>query len=154
MQQLYVLVIVSNQSPFWIQACDSPEGLIPIAIQVIKDSKLYDAQEDGTPDTRLLAIQKWRIRTHFIFDLSNKDYDPALGHLAEQNKLPVVVAHISRRQVAYKPHPGSGERINNKDVAFFHDANGFEGTPSFIEDHILESPPVYSNPRSLSNSVP
>ncbi|CDM29650.1 unnamed protein product [Penicillium roqueforti FM164] len=113
----------------------------------------YDVQEDDTPDTRLLAIQKWRVCTLFIFDISNNYWDPTLGHLAEQNKLPVVVAHLSRRKVAYKPHPGTRERIN-KDVAFFHDANGFGGTPPFIEDHTLESPPVYSNSRSLVNSGP
>lgn len=80
---LCVLVIVSNRSSFYAQACDSSESLISITHQVIEDSKLYDAQNNDKPDTRLLAIQKYRVRIFFVFDISNKDYDAALGHIAE-----------------------------------------------------------------------
>lgn len=146
---LRVLVIVSNRSSFYTQACDSSESLISIAIQVIEDSKLYDAQNNDKPDTRLLAIQKYRVRIFFVFDISNKDYDAALAHLAEQNNLPVVVAYLSSSQIADKPHPGTRERINI-DVAFLHDANGHGATPPFFEDHTVESPPEYLNPRSLT----
>lgn len=149
---LRVLVIVSDYSPFWTQVCDSLESLIPIAMQVIKDNNLYDAKANNIPDTRLLAIQKYRVRILFVFDISNKDYDAALGHLAEQNKLPVVVVHLSSREIAYEPHPGTRERIN-KDIAFYHDANGLGATPPFFEDHTLETPPTYPNPRSLRNST-
>jgi hypothetical protein len=150
---LRVLVIVSNLSPSWTQACNSPESLVPLAIQLIKEKTSYDALGDTLPDTRLLAIQRWNVRVLFTFDISNIDYDVDLGHKPEekQNNLPVVVVHLSKSHIVYEANSGTRERVN-KDIAFLHDANGYGAVLPFIEDHTLDSPPEYPNPRSLTHN--
>lgn len=150
-----VLVHVTDKSPHWIQACrwstscDPQNDLALLAIRLIGEEKLYDVQRE-TPDTRLLAIQKYRARIFVVLDVSNKDYDAKLGHFLEQkqNNLPVIVVHFSRQEAVYKANPGQSENVN-RDVAHLHDCNGDGSIPPFIEDHTLESPPEYPNPRSL-----
>lgn len=139
---LRVLAIVSNKSPAWKQ---SPEDIIQFAIQVIKEKSLYDEKEITLSGTKLLAIQRYLVREMFVFDISNEDYDPEKGHLPEQNQLPVVVVHLSDREIASKPHPGECARINET-VRHLHDANGFGSIPPFIENHTSGTPPTYPNP--------
>lgn len=150
-----VLVHVSDKSPHWIQACrwsascDSQNDLALLAVRLIGEEKLYDAQGE-TPDIRLLAIRKYRARIFFVIDISNKDYDAKLGHFPEQkqNSLPVIVVHLSRQEAIYKANPGQTKTVN-EDVVHLHDCNGDGSIPPFIEDHTLEMPPEYPNPRSL-----
>lgn len=142
---LWVLAIVSNMSPAWKE---SPEDIIQLAIQVIKEENLYDIKELTLSDTKLLAIQRYLVREMFVFDISNEDYDPEKGHLSEQNQLSVVVIHLSNRKIASRPHPGKCARINET-VRHLHDANGFGSIPPFIENHTSGTPPNYPNPRSL-----
>jgi hypothetical protein len=52
------------------------------AIQLIKDNHLYDTLQDTYPDTRLLAIQKWRAR---IIGPLTFDFPSTSFHLARQN---------------------------------------------------------------------
>lgn len=145
---LRVLVIVSNRSSLWQQACNSPEDLISPAMQVLEQHRLFDRPRDTQPDTLLLAIQKWAVRLLFVFDISNKNYNAELGHLLEQNNLPVVVVHFSSKQIAYEPRQAECERVNG-DIARLQDANGYGAVPPFIEDH-TKGIPVYFNPRSLT----
>lgn len=100
-----------------------------------------------------LAIQRWNVRVLFTFDISNIDYDVDLGHKPEekQNNLPVVVVHLSKSHIVYEANSGTRERLN-KDIAFLHDANGYGAILPFIEDHTLDSPPEYPNPRSLTHN--
>lgn len=150
---LRVLVIVSNLSPHWTQAGNSPKSLIPLTIQLIKENGLYNAQRNTPPDTRLLATQRWNVRVLFTFDISNRDYDVDLGHKPEQkqNGLAVAVVHLSRTRIVYIANFGIRERVNG-DVAFLHYANGHGVNPPFVEDHTLGSPPEYLNPRSLTQN--
>lgn len=94
---LRVLVILSNRNPSWAEACNLPEWLIPLAVQLLKENGIHDTRGDTPPDTRLLAIQRWNVRVLFTFDISNRDYDVNLGHEIgeKQNNLPVVVVHLS-----------------------------------------------------------
>lgn len=145
---LRVLAIVSNKSPVWKRP---PEDIIQLAIQVVNEENLYDAKTTTAPDTKLLAIQRYLVRQMFVFDISNEDYDPEKGHLSEQNKLPVVVIHLSDRKIASKPHPGECARINET-IRYLDDANGWGAIPPFIEIHTSGNPPNYPNPRSLRRS--
>lgn len=145
---LRVLVIVSNRSSLWHQACNSPEDLISPAMEVLEQHGLFDRPRDTQADTLFLAIQKWAVRLLFVFDISNKDYNTELGHLPEQNNLRVVVVHFSSKQIAYEPRQAERERVNG-DIARLHDANGYGAIPPFIEDHTKGSP-VYFNPRSIT----
>lgn len=145
---LRVLTIVSNTSKTWEQ---SPAEIISRALQVIAKKKLYETGISES-DTTLLAIQYYRTRKWFVFDILNERYDPARGHRPEDNALPVVVIHLSNREdIASRPHPEECARINEI-VRHLHDANGFGSTPPFIEDHTSGTPPNYPNPRSLTHS--
>lgn len=151
---LRVLIHVTDRSQYWIQACrwsetsDSQNSLVILALQLIKDEKLYITQQEP-PAIRLLAIQKYRTRLFFAFDISNHDYDAKLGHFPDQkqNDLPVVIVHLSTRAAVYRASQGQRKNIN-EDVARLHDCNGDGSIPPFIEDH-TEKPPEYPNPRSL-----
>ncbi|QKX61626.1 uncharacterized protein TRUGW13939_08778 [Talaromyces rugulosus] len=147
---LRVLAIVSDKSQTWEQ---SPEEIIPFTLRVIAENNLCDVTEISVSDTTLLAIQYYRTRKMFIFDILNEHYDAAKGHRPEDNELPVVVIHLSNRNIASQPHPEECARINET-VRYLHDANGFGSTPPFVEDHTSGTPPNYPNPRSLTRSVP
>ncbi|KAL5338249.1 hypothetical protein BJX70DRAFT_367550 [Aspergillus crustosus] len=145
---LRVLAIVSNKSPAWQQPS---EEIMQLTIQVINKESLYGQEEITLSNTNLLAIQYYRVREMFVFDISNEDYNAEKGHLSEQNQLPVIVIHLSDRKIASQPHPGECARINET-VRHLHDANGFGSIPPFIENHTSGTPPNYPNPRSLRRS--
>lgn len=60
-----------------------------MAFDVLKDSLLKHTTYSHQPQLKLLAKQKWVTRVFLVFDISNTCYDPELGHLPEQNQLPV-----------------------------------------------------------------
>lgn len=148
-KSLRVLVIVSHESPLWSQPCDF---LIEPVTQLLKDKKLYKSIGDTSPDTKLLAIKKWKTRIFFTFDISNENYNFKTGHSRqeEQNNLPVVVAYLGKGHKAYEATLGVRNRVNDE-IAFLHDANGYDSVLPFVEDHTLTSPPEYPNPRSLTH---
>jgi hypothetical protein len=148
MNPLRALTIVSNKSPAWEQ---SPEDIIQFTLQVIAENNLYNVSEITVSDTKLLAVQYYRVRKMIVFDIKNERYDPTKGHLPEENELPVIVIHLSNKNIASQPHPGECARINET-VRYLHDANGFGSTPPFVENHTSGSPPSYPNPRSLRRS--
>ncbi|KAJ5826612.1 hypothetical protein N7447_003375 [Penicillium robsamsonii] len=145
---LRVLVIVSHRSSQISKAQNNPEALLPKAIRLLKASHIYTPQEDH-PATKLVAAQKWRTRVFFVFDICHTTYDAKLGHLPEQNKLPVAVVHLSKRNTAYVANAWLSKRVN-RDIALFHNANGFGAVPPFIEDHTVGKRPEYVNPRDIS----
>lgn len=73
--------------------------------------------------------------------------------LPKQNKPPAIVVHLSSSQISFEPHSRTRRRVN-KDVAFFHNANGLGSVPPFIEGNTLRSPPEYPNFRILRKLVP
>ncbi|CAG7988778.1 unnamed protein product [Penicillium olsonii] len=145
---LRVLVIVSHRSSRMPKAQSNPEALVPKAIRLLKSTQLYVPQETH-PATRLVAAQKWRTRVFFVFDIGHTAYDAKLGHLPEQNRLPVVVVHLSKKNTAYWANAWLSKRVN-RDIALFHNANGFGGVPPFVEDHTIGKPPEYMNPRDAA----
>lgn len=147
---LRVLVIVSQRSALWSKARESAEDLVPAAIQLVKDNQLYSStHEILVPAARFVAMQKWRTRIFFVFDICHFSYDPQLGHLPEHNRLPVVVARFSKKQNAYVANAWISRRVN-RDVALLHNANGFGAVPPFVEDHTLGKVPEYLHPRDVS----
>lgn len=144
-----VLTSVSHESPFWSQPCDS---IIPSIIQLLTDKKLYKSVGDSPPDTKLLAIKKWKTRIFFTFDICNDDYDFKSGHKLEekQNNLPVLVAYLGKGHKVYQAIPGVRNRVN-KEIALLHDVNGYDAALPFLEDHTSTTFPQYPNPRSLKH---
>ncbi|KAJ5682948.1 hypothetical protein N7462_006113 [Penicillium macrosclerotiorum] len=145
---LRVLVIVSQRSTLFTKTHISPEDLLPLALRLLKKSNIR-RMPDAMTETRLLAVQKWRSRTFLVFDIANAHYDASLGHLPEQNQLPVVVAHFSKKKSAYPASSWVSQRVNH-DVAMLHNANGFQAVPPFMEDHTTGEPPTYHSPRDIN----
>ncbi|KAJ5114330.1 hypothetical protein NUU61_000089 [Penicillium alfredii] len=146
---LRVLVIVSQRSPLLAKARDSPGDLLPVAVQLLKSNNVYSTREESLPQTKLLAMQIFRTRIFFVFDIANASYNARLGHLPEHNQIPVAVVHFSKKRSAYAANPWVSRRVN-RDIALLHNANGFGAVPPFVEDHTLGKPPQYLNPRDLS----
>ncbi|KAF4760650.1 hypothetical protein HAV15_005125 [Penicillium sp. str.  len=117
-------------------------------IQSPEQSRGPPAKSHPPPQIKpsLVAAQKWRTRVFFVFDICHTAYDAKLGHLPEQNKLPVAVVHLSKKNTAYVANAWLSKRVN-RDIALFHNANGFGAVPPFVEDHTVGKPPEYMNPK-------
>ncbi|KAF7720130.1 Uncharacterized protein PECH_001156 [Penicillium ucsense] len=126
----------------------APEEIVLRAMRLIVKKRLWQSA-DASPQTRLLAIQKWRSRTYLVFDIAHDKYDTNLGHLPEHNQLHVLVAHFSKKKAAYPASSWVSQQVNH-DVAMLHNANGYDVSPPFVEDHTLGAPPTYRSPRDIS----
>ncbi|KAF2189288.1 hypothetical protein K469DRAFT_62549 [Zopfia rhizophila CBS 207.26] len=93
-----VLLIVSQNSPYWSQSWLSTEDVFPVALKAIRQAGLIGKGETELP-LRLLVKQKWPLRVLIVFDISNNSYNAELGHLPEHNNLPVLVIHFSTKGV-------------------------------------------------------
>lgn len=97
---------------------------------------------------QLLAKQKWATRLFLVFDISNTSYDAELGHLPEQNQLPVLIVRLGQKVQAYPASLPAQNRVND-DIARAHNDNGINSLPPFMVDY-TSGPPVYLNPRDPS----
>lgn len=148
-KSLRVLVIISNLNEYWEQSWSASEDLLPVAFEVLKDNLLLKhTTYDRRPQLRLLAKQKWATRVFLVFDISNTSYDPELGHLPEQNKLPVSIVRLGQKVQAYLANIPTQNKVNN-DIARAHNDNGINSLPPFVTDY-TSGPPVYLNPRDPS----
>lgn len=146
---LRLLVIVSHRSSLITKARESPQDLLSPAIQLLKKNGISRGDPTLPVDTRLVAVQQWRTRVFIVFDLAHTDYNVKLGHLPEHNRLPVVVAHFSKKKTAYPANTWVSRRVNH-DVAMLHNANGFDAIPPYVEDHSSGKPPAYHSPRDIT----
>ena len=143
-----MLVIVSQRSSLYSHSTTAPDGIVRRALRLLAKKGMRGVS-DGLPQTRLLAVQKWKSRTYLVFDIANDRYDASRGHLPEHNQLSVVVTHFSKKRAAYPASAWVAQQVNH-DVAMLHNANGFDALPPFMEDHTLGAPPSYQNPRDIS----
>ncbi|KAL4810497.1 hypothetical protein BDV18DRAFT_131125 [Aspergillus unguis] len=143
-----VLVIVSKSNPHWEQSWSTSEDILPIAFDILQDKHLLTGTYDNRPELKLLVKQKWATHVFLVFDISNTLYDPALGHLPEQNKLPITIVRLGKNTQAYPANAPMANKVNT-DVARLHNVNGLHGSPPFVVDYTLGSP-FYSNPRDAS----
>ncbi|KAL3255920.1 hypothetical protein ABHI18_007954 [Aspergillus niger] len=143
-----VLVIVSESNSYWEQSWSSSEDLLPIAFDILSDNHLLKGTYNERPELKLLVKQKWATHVFLVFDISNTSYDPTLGHLPEQNKLPITIIRLGKKVQAYSASAPVGNKVNS-DVARVHNANGVNSFPPFVTDYTIESP-LYSNPRDPS----
>ncbi|PYI10642.1 hypothetical protein BO78DRAFT_335344 [Aspergillus sclerotiicarbonarius CBS 121057] len=141
-----VLIIISNRNAYWEQSWSSSEELLPIAFDILNCKGLLECAYNNRPDLKLLAKQKWETHVFLVFDISNTCYDPSLGHLPDQNKLPVTIVRLSEKVQAYTASPPIQNKVN-KDVARAHNDNGINSFPPFVTDY-TSGPPVYLNPRN------
>lgn len=74
-----------------------------------------------------------------VVDASNTSYDPSLGHLPEQNRLPVSIIRLAEKVQAYPANPLIQNRVN-RDIAQVHNANGIDRVPPFVTDYTFGPP--------------
>ncbi|KAL4961377.1 uncharacterized protein BDV14DRAFT_126007 [Aspergillus stella-maris] len=143
-----VLVIVSASNSYWEQSWSTSEDLLPIAFDILKDKNLLEGTYNDRPELKLLVKQKWATQVFLVFDISNTSYDPTLGHLPEQNRLPITIIRLGKRVQAYSANAPMENKVNSG-VARVHNDNGVNSFPPFVTDYTIE-PPLYSNPRDPS----
>ncbi|KAL2811011.1 hypothetical protein BDW59DRAFT_155593 [Aspergillus cavernicola] len=143
-----VLVIISNGNTYWEQSWSSSEELLPIAVDILKYNNLLEGTYNHQPELKLLAKQRWKTRVFLVFDISNTSYDPNIGHLPNQNKLPVTIVRLGGKVQAYTANPPMQNKVN-MDVARAHNDNGINSFPPFVTDY-TSGPPLYLNPRNPS----
>jgi hypothetical protein len=143
---LRVLVIISTKNKHWEQSWSASEDTCLVALEVLEDNHLLKYSRQLKP--KLLAKQKWGTRVFLVFDISNPSYDPATGHLPEQNKLPVSIVRLGQSVQAYPANPPTQNQVN-RDIAQAHNANGIDSLPLFVTDYTF-GPPIYLNPRDPS----
>ncbi|KAL5341327.1 hypothetical protein BJX70DRAFT_66063 [Aspergillus crustosus] len=138
-----ILVTISNTNAYWEQAWSASKDILPIAIKVLQERDLLEGGPDIflQPDLKLklLAKQKWTTRVFLVFDIGNLTYDPSLGHLPEQNQLPVLIVRLGRSVQAYKASPPAQNKVN-RDIARAHNNHGIDSLPPFVTDYTSGSP--------------
>lgn len=108
----------------------------------------YLVEYTHRPELRLLVKQKWETRVFLVFDISNTSYYAAMGHLSEQNILPVFIVRLGQKAQTYPANPQIQKRANS-DIARAHNDNGINSLPPFVTDY-TSGLPLYPNPRDLS----
>jgi len=147
-----VLIVVSRKSRHWLKAWTSSEELITIALGVLQQDELIssDAQSDSSV-IKLLATERWDLRTFIVFDIFHDTYDPDTAHLPGHNDLPVISVFLGRHEKASIAGKPMENKVNN-DIRALHDATGLGSRPPFIVDHAEGKVPFYSNPRTCIRS--
>lgn len=87
-------------------------------------------------------MHKWPLSIHLVFDLFHDAYDPSLGHLLEENSLPIIAIFHSAKTSIAQANEALRDLVNSE-VALAHNLNGKDGVPPFIEDHTSNSIPTY-----------
>jgi hypothetical protein len=146
-----VAIIVSKRSPHWLKAWASSDEVIAIALKLIHEERLieFDAQNDASA-VRVLAKERWDLRTYIVFDVFHHAYDPDNAHLQGQNELPVILVFLGREESASVAGTPIANKVNN-DIRTIHDATGPGSRPPFVVDHKDGKVPFYPNPRSCTN---
>jgi hypothetical protein len=146
-----VAIIVSKRSPHWLKAWASSDEVIAIALKLVHEEGLieFDAQNDASA-VRVLAKERWDLRTYIVFDVFHHTYEPDNAHLRGQNDLPVISVFLGAKECASVAATPMANKVN-KDIRTIHDATGPGSRPPFVVDHKDGKVPFYSNPRSCKN---
>jgi len=148
-----VLLMVSHNNPLFAESWSSTEELIPKALDTLKERHLIYHQGYTKVPWTILVKKNMGIRVFVVFDIFNKDYDSAKGHLPSHNNLPVVVIHFSRKGVHTRiAESGLRQRVNNE-TAEAHNLNGWDAGPPYVVDHTT-TVPIHMNPRDISVPKP
>lgn len=119
-----------------------------MAFEILQENCLVENTYNHWPKMRLLAKEKWATRVFLVFNISNTSYDPEVGHLPQQNNLPVTIVRLGAIVQAYTAAIPVQNKIN-KDVARAHNNSSIKSLPPFVVDY-TSGPPTYLNPRDPS----
>ncbi|GJC94549.1 hypothetical protein ColKHC_03375 [Colletotrichum higginsianum] len=90
------------KSPYWAKAWVSGEELIALALRLMEEKHLISPNiTPNDPDAvKLLATERWDIRTYIVFDVFHDTYDPDTAHLSAEDHLPVISVFLSQKDSA------------------------------------------------------
>ncbi len=143
-QPTRVLVHVSRKGPHWAKAWESPEDVISIALELVKESSLAPP-DSNEPLPRFLVKERWNVRAFVIFDIFHGLYDPDTAHI-DQTNLPVILVYLGKKQTVGPVASGMSNVINNL-VRDVHNDTGLGSRPPFSVDHRDGNIPRYFQPR-------
>ncbi|KAJ0158284.1 hypothetical protein CTA2_11936 [Colletotrichum tanaceti] len=148
-----VVVAVSRKSPHWAKAWASGEEMVALALRLMEEKHLIPP--GLTPDdpcaVKLLATERWDIRTYVVFDVFHDTYDPDTAHLPGENDLPVISVFLGRTESAGIAGRPMANKVNS-DVRALHNSTGPDSRLSFFVDHADGKVPFYPNPRTSCKS--
>lgn len=141
---LRVLVIISDTNTYQEKSWSASEDLLPVAFKILQENCLVENTYNHQPKIRLLAKEKWVTCIFLVFNISNTSYNPKVGHLPQQNNLPVIIIQLGTTVQAYIAAIPVQNKIN-KDIARAHNNSGIKSLPPFVVDY-TSGPPTYLNP--------
>jgi hypothetical protein len=101
------------------------------------------------PRVLFLAIDVWSERTFIVIDINHFDYDFGTAHKIITIFPVYVLRHTNSRGWTLIRWQAEDASLGEK-LAYLHNANGFDATTPFLEDH--NSRIVHANPREFSRS--
>ena len=143
-----VLVIVRPGSIIWPTAWEHPEDVVSSSISLLQQSDLLSIRDDDLQEL-LLVRQRFQRFIHIVFDKFHDSYDAAMGHLPENNRLPVLIVTFGKSSHVRSAEPRLRKLVNTQ-IAMVHNLNGINSVPPFIEDHTSGVTPLYLAPREPS----
>lgn len=122
--------------------------MVDIALRLMQEEQLIPLDVQNHPSTiRVLAKERWDLRTFIVFDIFHDTYNPDTAHLPGQNDLPVISVFLSKSESASVAGTPMMNKINS-DIRAIHRATGPGSRPPFIVDHSEGRVPYYPNPRT------
>ncbi|CCF43617.1 hypothetical protein CH063_03117, partial [Colletotrichum higginsianum] len=104
------------------------------------------------PDAvKLLATERWDIRTYIVFDVFHDTYDPDTAHLSAEDHLPVISVFLSQKDSAGIAGMPMANEVNS-DIRALHNSTGPGSRPPFFVDRADGKAPFYPNPRTSCKS--
>lgn len=148
-----VVIAVSRKSPHWAKAWVFGEELIALALRLMEEKHIISPNiTPNDPDAvRLLATERWDIRTYIVFDVFHGTYDPDTAHLPGENDLPVISVFLGQKESAGVAGRPMANKVNS-DIRALHNSTGLGSRPPFFVDHADGKVPFYPNPRTSCKS--
>ncbi|KAK6211160.1 hypothetical protein QIS74_10424 [Colletotrichum tabaci] len=149
-----VVIAVSRKSPYWAKAWVSGEELIALALRLMEEKHLISPNitTPNDPDAvKLLATERWDIRTYIVFDVFHNTYNPVTAHLPAENDLPVISVFLGQKESAGIAGMPMANKVNS-DIRALHNSTGPGSRPPFFVDHADGKVPFYPIPRTSCKS--
>lgn len=148
-----IVVIISKRSPYWWNAWVSDEEMVTIALRLMREKQLIPLNvQNCTSTIRVLAKERWDLRTFVVFDIFNDTYNPDTAHLPGQNDLPVISVFLGKNESASVAGTPMINKVNS-DIRAIHDTTSPGSRPPFVVDYSDGKVPFYPNPRTSATRI-
>lgn len=144
-QPTRILVHASSKGQYLQKAWDSPDEVIDVALQLLRESDLVSIPTDDPPKPLFIVKERTSTRAFLVFDIFHDSYDPDTAHV-DSTELPVIGVYLSGKESVSTMRSGMAKVINDK-VRDIHNDTGLGSRPPFSVDYTDGKSPVYWNPR-------